>query len=554
MPNYELFMSGGQYTEMSKGPKSIYYGLGDEDLNGVVLPVPQTDADDEWGRTLRIALELMVDNSSTMWRDIYDPANGSVGGLMYKVNTEILGILDPTAKTLTLNGVILNGVLGTVSVGNTKLSQGSLVNGPDFSLETVSAQTILRHKPSDASFSSIVMFSDGVGEPYINFVLGGVGTWQLKGGSLTGPAGSTVNIGSLGLSGTLSITNLVGTGTVTICGGQAGSLMFVDNSSTSPAAVTATFQGSKSVVVAQSPNPSATYYSAIDNAAVTLFVVRKSGGVAQVGINNSNPAASLHNVGDLLNWGPVTICGLMTTGPIEVTNPYMNGIAVFANATGLNGTGLYVYSAGSAVLGVRTRVDSPSAVYYEARDVSQVVRYIVQLVGGETRLGVGVAAPTTAVDVCGVVNAGGGFTGPTAILTTATIGSSNVGTIVGNTASFYTLSSGGLFTVCGNITLDSSAILTFGGTTTIVGNLVPNTMSTQTIGRPQTGNKWAGVYADNFYGDRGQFDRVEYINQTAAPTNPAYGNIFMYWENSSGKLKLRNSAGDTAEVTIGTFT
>jgi hypothetical protein len=134
-------------------------------------------------------------------------------------------------------------------------------------------------------------------------------------------------------------------------------------------------------------------------------------------------------------------------------------------------------------------------------------------------MGVGVVAPTDAIDVLGYVKATGGFIAPAAIITTAGI------------TNLYGMGSN--ITVCGSVTLSLDTLLTFPVGSSIAGNLAPNTTGTQNIGLPSAGNKWNAVYANNFNGTNVDVSKVttaglivEGVQTFTAPdTNPPDGNL-----------------------------
>ena len=120
MANIDDFQSDGTAFNFSKGPKSIYYGLGDEDVFGVVLNVPQTDDDDEWGGTERIALERVVDQVADLTIDVKDPANSGANGLLNRMSAfEDIVTKDGSGDitSLTIGDITLDGATNTISVG-----------------------------------------------------------------------------------------------------------------------------------------------------------------------------------------------------------------------------------------------------------------------------------------------------------------------------------------------------------------------------------------------------------------------------------------------------
>jgi hypothetical protein len=146
MADYTEYQSSNSAYNFSKGPKSLYYGKGDDELLGVVLNVPQTDVDDEWGGTERIAWERVVDQVSQLMVEVEDPYNSGTSGLINRVNV-LLGVpggssgyFDTSVPSLTLGTVIVNGALNKINIGTTtEISSNSLSFGT--SAFTISGST-----------------------------------------------------------------------------------------------------------------------------------------------------------------------------------------------------------------------------------------------------------------------------------------------------------------------------------------------------------------------------------------------------------------------------
>lgn len=107
--------------EYSRGPKVIY---GEEDVFRVLLNDPQQDDDDEWGRTEQIALRQIIDESIRVRKELFGYTTG-YDGLSEKwdyFETNHFSIDYTTASDSVL------------TIGNTVLSNGSLVLGSNTSL------------------------------------------------------------------------------------------------------------------------------------------------------------------------------------------------------------------------------------------------------------------------------------------------------------------------------------------------------------------------------------------------------------------------------------
>lgn len=124
------------YNSFSKGPKSIYYALGDEMLPGAILNIPQDDKDDEWGRTERIALERNYDFIGRIYKTLFDPYNsmpeislvpGEAGSELNIAKNMIKligrpgieeGVFNLSIPKLTLGNVEVNGDTDKITIGS----------------------------------------------------------------------------------------------------------------------------------------------------------------------------------------------------------------------------------------------------------------------------------------------------------------------------------------------------------------------------------------------------------------------------------------------------
>jgi len=124
MADYPQFMSDS-VTEFSKGPKSIYVPSGISSRNiisGVVLNVPQTDEDDEWGRTERIAWESLIDKLSVLEREVESPYN-PISGLNWKMDS-LLTIIDLTVPSLQMGSINIDGLTNTITASTLNVNTG----------------------------------------------------------------------------------------------------------------------------------------------------------------------------------------------------------------------------------------------------------------------------------------------------------------------------------------------------------------------------------------------------------------------------------------------
>lgn len=124
------------YETFSKGPKSIYYGVGDEMLPGAILNVPQNDEDDEWGRTQRISEERTYDFIAKIYKTLFDPYNsladisltpGEAGSEINVAKNIIrlvgragidIGVFDLSIPSMVLGDVVINGADNNILIGS----------------------------------------------------------------------------------------------------------------------------------------------------------------------------------------------------------------------------------------------------------------------------------------------------------------------------------------------------------------------------------------------------------------------------------------------------
>ena len=191
MSDYDQFRSDSTQYSFSKGPKSLYVPLSDGSstgilLDGVVLNVPQTDTDDEWGGTDRIALERIVDKVGKLEYEVEDPRGSGAGGLVNQMDSLIgtSGIINLSAHSLTLGTVLINGTLNTISIGTTtELTAESLMIGTDFLIATAGVLATIQY------FNNrIDIYDDSVSTHYINLYVNGGTRFSLTDTNLIGRA------------------------------------------------------------------------------------------------------------------------------------------------------------------------------------------------------------------------------------------------------------------------------------------------------------------------------------------------------------------------------
>jgi hypothetical protein len=358
MANYDDFVSMGTTYEFSKGPKSIYYAKGDEDLFGVVLNVPQQDDDDEWGGTERIALERVSDEIGSLQEYILDPGGGG-NGLWDRV-AALETIVNVSTPYVDVGDVTISGSTNSITIGSSALLDGTqlqLGGSGAFLASQISANQYNISYKTEA----IKMFDDGI-TPTVTISIGS--TNYIFGASTFVVPGITIS-GDLGVSGDVNATNLTLTGDITGVKdiGTTGAYMetlYVDTVSSSTLCGTIVATGSISPL---SSSPSGSYnigapalrFKAIavedlncgDTATAKFTVDGTTGNIVTAGDLAINDISATTSTIGTLTAGTATICGDLIPGEITANlgAPALPGR--WANIYGVDGN----FSGNLSVLG-----------------------------------------------------------------------------------------------------------------------------------------------------------------------------------------------------------
>jgi hypothetical protein len=230
------------YETFSKGPKSIYYGVGDEMLPGAILNVPQNDEDDEWGRTQRISEERTLDFIAKIYKTLFDPYDsladisltpGESGSEINVAKNIIrlvgragidIGVFDLSIPSMTLGDVVVNGGDNSILIGSgfeateTTLKLNTFYEfagtATEGTLAFKNVMATLKEDGSDIRFeikvnSDRYLFSQDSGAPLLLLPVGGI--LQVRGTTKTNEilpnANDAYNIGS----GDLRYSNIYAT-------------------------------------------------------------------------------------------------------------------------------------------------------------------------------------------------------------------------------------------------------------------------------------------------------------------------------------------------------
>jgi hypothetical protein len=163
MADYSQYNSTNNTYVFSKGPKSLYFGKGDDQLLGVILNVPQTDTDDEWGGTERIAWERVVDQVSQLMIEVEDPYGSTTDGLINQMKTLLgagatPGYFDTTLPSLTLGSVIVNGSSNKITIGsNCEYTAASIKLYDNFTIVADTQEVVLWYKNNSATGAKLTL-------------------------------------------------------------------------------------------------------------------------------------------------------------------------------------------------------------------------------------------------------------------------------------------------------------------------------------------------------------------------------------------------------------
>lgn len=200
MAESDFLSYNSSYNSFSKGPKSIYYSLGDEMLPGVILNIPQDDVDDEWGRTERIALERSFDFIGKIYKTLFDPYNtipeisivpGEAGSELNIAKNMIKligrpgideGVFDLSVPKLTLGNITIDGSSNTFTIGTSlSISENTLSFLSLFNIEINTNEGILNYK------DVTINLNDDGSTKYIKFNVDGKVYYFTKNGLEIGP-------------------------------------------------------------------------------------------------------------------------------------------------------------------------------------------------------------------------------------------------------------------------------------------------------------------------------------------------------------------------------
>jgi hypothetical protein len=191
----------------------------------LILNDPQTDDDDEWGRTEQIALRQLTDEAITVRKALFGWS--SVDGLLdkwdyFETNHFDIDYTTPADSTLTIGNTVLSE--GQLNLGNTNFFTSSefSMNGGYFFIE----------KTGDLAMRIVGGDNDGgAGDVVINmlpapvvasnsaaaitFVINNQ-TYSFSGSSFALPSGSTLFADSASYSGNIAGVNMTLSGTLTV--------------------------------------------------------------------------------------------------------------------------------------------------------------------------------------------------------------------------------------------------------------------------------------------------------------------------------------------------
>jgi hypothetical protein len=242
VPGGSDYLSPYDDINYSKGPKILY---GDPDKFQLILNDPQTDDDDEWGRTEEIAFRMITDELDNIHGDFYgySTIRGAYDKVQilvnYFVGLEASNFLNPQAAVLTIGGTQLSdGVLSLATGTGLTQTLFSMDSGALTIASPASGVTNITTTANTNITSEISVYADP-SSPYVIFTFNGADSYvfsptslALSGIALSSDrasfgslAGGAITGNSLALSGNLTFpTSTSGTNPLSnyIFGTQGG--------------------------------------------------------------------------------------------------------------------------------------------------------------------------------------------------------------------------------------------------------------------------------------------------------------------------------------------
>jgi len=302
--SYDQYKTTGEY-DFSKGPKSLYQpdpnAPIDSIFSGVVLNVPQTDTDDEWGGTSRIAEERIIDKLGALELEVEGLAG--VGGL----KNQMLDLVGTTVKITSFTDPFIDMSVPKISLGIVTATPTVVLNGATGAITAASLTLTGAITAVSADLSGNMSVSgDSTVSGTLNVNIGTFDALTVASLTVSGSASfsHSLSAASIAISGAITAASLTLTGAIT-----AASLTLTGAISAASADLSGNMSVSGDSTVSGILNVNEGTFGALTVASLTV-----SGSAS---FSHSLSAASIAVS------GAITAASLTISSKITLSTPYM---------------------------------------------------------------------------------------------------------------------------------------------------------------------------------------------------------------------------------------
>jgi hypothetical protein len=216
--SYDQYKTTGEY-DFSKGPKSLYQPDPDPNapidsiFSGVVLNVPQTDTDDEWGGTSRIAEERIIDKLGALELEVEGLAG--VGGL----KNQMLDLVRTTVKIASFTDPFIDMSVPKISLGIVTATPTVVLNGATGAITATSLTLTGAITAVSADLSGNMSVSgDSTVSGTLNVNIGTFGALTVASLTVSGSASfsHSLSAASIAISGAITAASLTISSKITL--------------------------------------------------------------------------------------------------------------------------------------------------------------------------------------------------------------------------------------------------------------------------------------------------------------------------------------------------
>ena len=216
--SYDQYKTTGEY-DFSKGPKSLYQPDPDPNapidsiFSGVVLNVPQTDTDDEWGGTSRIAEERIIDKLGALELEVEGLAG--VGGL----KNQMLDLVRTTVKIASFTDPFIDMSVPKISLGIVTATPTVVLNGATGAITATSLTLTGAITAVSATISgNMIVSGDSTVNGTLNVNIGSFGALTVSSLTVSGSASfsHSLSAASIAVSGAITAASLTISSKITL--------------------------------------------------------------------------------------------------------------------------------------------------------------------------------------------------------------------------------------------------------------------------------------------------------------------------------------------------